>query len=462
VFTPRACTVPTPAGRTTQCGTLTVPEDRSDPSGNQVQLAVAVVKTNSSTPQPDAAVYLGGGPGGTVMDSLPGRYKAVLGEHRDVILFDQRGVGLSVPNLDCPERDEALWTTYSTAQPFADELVGLLDATEACRDRLLADGVELSAYNTVQSALDVRDLRRALGYDEWNVYGVSYGTSLAQQVMRADPFGTRTVIHDSVLPNLDLGPERLSDAADRVFEHLWAGCAADTSCAAAHPDLGAEFAAVVADYDQNPLALSIPDPAGGPDRPLLLTGSDLTGGLFAALYRTDVIPLLPTVIAAAGTRDPAALEAIASQGLAQLTELVDGVFLSVECHDRGVPNGRQAVEDLMLARPDLGSLFFTAAFAYCETWAVPDAPAAFKTLPVSDIPTLVLAGSYDPITPPIGGQAVHAALVGATYAEFPRYGHGILSASNSCAVTLTRALLTAPGTPPDTTCLAAELPPDFL
>lgn len=461
VWTPEPCTVPTPAGRTTVCGRLTVPEDRRDPGGSKVHLAVAIVKTNALAPAPDPAVYLGGGPGGTVMDGLPGRFKAVLGEQRDVVLFDQRGVGLSEPNLDCPERDEALWATYSTAEPFADELVGLLDATEACRDRLADDGVDLAQYNSVQSALDVRDLRRALGYERWNVYGVSYGTALAQQVVRADPFGTRSVIYDSVLPNLDLGPERLRDAADRVFAHLWAGCAADASCAAAHPDLGAEFAAVTADYDADPLALTIPDPQGGPARPLLLTGADLTGGLFAALYRTDIIPLLPSVITAAGTRDAAIIQIIASEGLAQLTELIDGVFLSVECHDRGVPGGRSAVEQLILDRPDLGSLFFTAAFAYCDTWGVPVAPPSFQTLPVSDVPSLVLAGSYDPITPPVGGQVLDHVLLRSTYAEFPRYGHGILTSTNACAVSMARALLAAPGDPIDTTCLAAEGPPDF-
>lgn len=462
LWSPETCTVLTPVGRVTECGTLTVPEDRSDPTGAQIDLAVAVVYTNDGTPAPDAGVYLGGGPGGTVMDSLRGRYKAVYGEERDFVMFDQRGVGLSEPNLDCPERDEALWDTYATAEPFADELEGLVAATEVCRDRLLLDGVDLESYNTIESALDVRDLRRVLGYDQWNLYGVSYGTSLAQQVVRADPFATRSVVFDSTLPNLDLGPERLSDAADRVFDQLWAGCAADASCSAAHADLGAEFAQVVADYDTDPLPLTIPDPGGGPDRDLLLTGADLTGGLFAALYRTDVIPALPTVLAAAASRDEATLELIASQGLAGLTELVDGVFLSVECHDRPWPDGRAEVEELMVERPDLGSLFFTAAFAYCETWGVPGAPSGFQTLPVSAVPSVVLAGTYDPITPPIGGQALDAALLAATYAEFPRYGHGILSSSNTCAVAITRALLATPGAVPDTACLAAELPPDFI
>jgi pimeloyl-ACP methyl ester carboxylesterase len=461
-WSPEACTVPTPAGRVTECGTLTVPEDRSDPTGAWIDLAVAVVHTNAATPAPDAGVYLGGGPGGTVMDSLPGRYKAVYGEARDVVLFDQRGVGLSEPNLDCPERDEALWDTYATAEPFADELEGLIAATEVCRDRLLLEGVDLDSYTSIESALDVRDLRRALGYEQWNLYGVSYGTSLAQQVVRADPFSTRSVVYDSTLPNLDLGPERLSGAADRVFEQLWAGCAADASCSAAHANLGAEFAATVAAYDDDPLPLTIPDPGGGPDRDLLLTGADLTGGLFAALYRTDLIPALPAVLTAAAGRDEATLELIAAEGLSGLTELVDGVFLSVECHDRPWPDGRAAVEDLMVDRPELGSLFFTAAFAYCETWGVPPGPAGFRTLPVSSVPSVVLAGSYDPITPPEGGQALDAALLHSSYAEFPRYGHGVLSSANTCAVSIVRALLTQPSTPPDTTCLAAELPPDFI
>jgi pimeloyl-ACP methyl ester carboxylesterase len=461
VWADAACTTPTPTDRVTDCGTLTVPEDRSDPTGPTIELAVAIVRTNHADPLPDGAVYLGGGPGGTVVDGLRGRYKVTLGEQRDVVLFDQRGVGLSVPDLNCPERDEALLDAYGTADSFPVEHARIVDASLECRARLVGDGVRLASYNTIESALDVRDLRRVLGYEQWNVYGVSYGTALAQRVVGIDPFGTRSVIYDSAYPLDATLASRVAEGGERVFDQLWAGCAAHVGCADTHGDLEATFWDTVAAYDAEPLAVTIPDPLGAGDRDLLITGADITAGLFGALYRTEFIPVLPLVIDAIATRDVATMELVATQGLGGIVDLVDGVFLSVECHDRWDGISRADLEALVATAPHFGSVYYTVVDGYCEDWDVPMAPPRFNRLPTTPVPGLVLAGSYDPVTPPEGGQDLAGALATAHYVEFPQWGHGVLSNANVCANDLARQFLNDGTGPLDLACMADQHPPDF-
>jgi pimeloyl-ACP methyl ester carboxylesterase len=460
VWSPESCTVLTPTGRVTQCGTLTVPEDRRSPLGNQVELAVAVVHTSSATPQPEPVVYLGGGPGGTVMDSLRGRYRSVLGEQRDVVMFDQRGIGLSAPNLECPERDAQMFANFTTADDFATERDRLITAADACWNRLVGDGIDLTAYNTIQNARDVRDLRRALGYLTWNVYGVSYGTALGQEVMRADADGVRAIIHDSVYPIDDVRFDRVAEAADRAIAALAAGCAADADCGPAMPDLEATLADVIADYDADPQDVTITNPYTSLPETMSITGADVVGGLFGAMYRTEIIPLLPSLLAFIADRNLALLQEIAVEAVDSLGGLTDGMFLSVECHDRG--HGADEVTDLIAARPDLGTIYLGEVHGVCDQWPVPAAPPDFNELVTSPIPALVLAGSYDPITPPSGGQRVADALENATFVELPQVGHGVTGSGSACSTTIIRAFLVDPTATLDIACVALESPPDFV
>ncbi|MCA9904902.1 MAG: alpha/beta fold hydrolase, partial [Anaerolineae bacterium] len=170
-------------GDDVDCGLLFVPEDRTDPDSATIELAVAILYASEDDVQPDPIIYLAGGPGGNAVDELEAWVDIPYIQDRDLILLDQRGTGYSFPSLNCPEIEES-----------ED------DATQACRDRLVADGVNLQAYNSAENAADVADLRVALGYDEWNLYGISYGTRLAQTIVRDYPQGIRSVILDSAYP----------------------------------------------------------------------------------------------------------------------------------------------------------------------------------------------------------------------------------------------------------------------
>ncbi|MCU0491295.1 MAG: alpha/beta hydrolase, partial [Chloroflexaceae bacterium] len=170
-----------------RCGTLTVTEDRKQNGGRLIQLAVVVVASIAADPAPDPILFLAGGPGGGAINDVEDWLYSPLRDERDIILLDQRGTGYSQPNLACPElADEG----YDTE----------LDALEACRDRLRQQWVNLQAYNSAATAADVAELREALGYEQINLFGVSYGSRVALTVLRDAPQGIRSVILDSAYP----------------------------------------------------------------------------------------------------------------------------------------------------------------------------------------------------------------------------------------------------------------------
>ena len=104
-----------------------------------------------------------------------------------------------------------------------------------------AAGIDVAAYDTAENAADIADLRVALGIDEWNVYGASYGSKLALVELRDHPEGIRSMVIDSVSPpNIQIA-ENWWAAPASSFKAIFAACAAQPTCAAAYPDLEADF-----------------------------------------------------------------------------------------------------------------------------------------------------------------------------------------------------------------------------
>ena len=184
------------------CGYLTVPENWDDPAGRKIRLHVTKFPAESAFPEHDPVVYLSGGPGqGAIKSllSLPdlGGFAAFL-EHRDLVVIDQRGTGYSEPDLRCPEVDELDTVLSAERSPVlsAEER----NALTACRTRIELLHVDVGNYNSAQSAADIEAMRQALGYEELNLLGISYGTRLAQTIVRDYPGGVRSVVFDSTYP----------------------------------------------------------------------------------------------------------------------------------------------------------------------------------------------------------------------------------------------------------------------
>ena len=186
------------------CGWLRVPESRQRPGGRSLSLWVAIARADEGSERREPLLYIHGGPGiGTVDTRFPSFTEHPtwprLRARRDLVFFDQRGTGRSRPEI-CSDLDETLDALSVEDPPARVALDRAVAAFSTCRARLLAEGMDFAAYNSRATAADAEDLRRALGYPAWNVYGVSYGTWVAMELMRSHPGGLRSVILDSPYP----------------------------------------------------------------------------------------------------------------------------------------------------------------------------------------------------------------------------------------------------------------------
>ncbi len=446
-----------------ECGYLTVPADYDNPEAGTFEIAVAVFPATGDRTSDVPVIYLEGGPGGNALEGLEvsgGVILEPLNENRDVVVFDQRGAGFSEPSLSCPETRELTRELISQALPLAEENELWSDALQRCRDRLVEEGIDLSLVNSAANAADVDRLRAALGYEQWDLYGSSYGTRLAQNVMRDFPEGVRRVVLDSSYPlELDLSAS-IPAGSERAFRLMLDSCAADSACSEHYPDLEGTLLEAFDRLTASPEPGTASFDLDGDVVDTLMTGERLAWLVFEALYQTDVITWLPEIIseAAKGNVEPANL--MLSNSLINDAFASVGMYFSTQCADETPFTSQEAIAASIAASPlfsriqDSEGTYAQDAFDTCAVWDVQPSPPVENEPVRSDIPTLVLAGEYDPITPPSHGMAVAAKLSNATFVEFPAVGHGLLL-EGDCAKSIINAFLDGEDTP-DTSCVAEE------
>src|SRR6516164_11041910 len=311
-FEPAPCPKLTGAGELAKasCGYLLALENHSRPTGRTIRLLVAKYPARSSEKRADPVVYLAGGPGDIAPLEVNGLIAADFIRDRDILVVSQRGTMFSEPALTCAPIDnvnrELLGLRfYSEATERAH-----LAATEACHRKLSAAGADLSVYNSTESAADFADLRKVLGYDTWNVYGMSYGSYLTQTLMRDHPEGIRSVVLDSVLPTTYTVPANWWNTR-AGFDNLFQACAAEPACNAVHPHLEETFTGLVNKLEAEPLTATVRDPATGADVKVLLDGGALVDWLRNQNYAVPTLQAAPNRIDGLATGRPEAIEAIA-------------------------------------------------------------------------------------------------------------------------------------------------------
>ena len=246
---------------------------------------------------------------------------------RDFIMYNQRGVHHNDPFLQCPDEEtfyremDALELTMEEAEALEEEF--LVD----CRDHLLAQGIDLGQYNSVTNAADVEDLRRALGYQQVNYYGTSYGTHLALTLMRYYLEGIRSVILDSVFPPQVAYPSEaivsFSGALDRVFE----GCSNDEDCRDQYPDLEETFYRVVDRLRTDPDEISAAVGKVVVDEGVFLDA------IYMILHPAEAIPDIPHAIDSANRGSFGPLKGAIDSLSSYNRNVAIGVNLSSLCRD---------------------------------------------------------------------------------------------------------------------------------
>lgn len=448
-----------------ECGWATVPADHAKPGADTIQLAVAVLKA-AGTKVDDPIVFLGGGPGSEVIKHYLGQYAGEVvplwRATRDVVFFDQRGTGVSKPGLDCKEYDDQYLENLGQVLTAEEETTKLYAANQKCHDRLVAEGVDLTLFTNAQNAQDVRDVVTALGYSSYNLYGISYGTRLAQTVLRDAPAGVRSVILDSAF-GLEANQLFPKDA-QYAFKALFAACTADAKCAAAFPNLEQTLSDTVTRLETTPLSVPIPNPTDGQPAAVMVTGTRYLYGLQQAMYTTATIPALPSVIAQTAQGNTALL-ASAAAGSAARNDSSEGMSYSINCADED-PFGRP-LHDANMA--DVTAPYdmldrYSSGPNVCDIWGARAADPLENEPVKSDLPTLILAGSLDPILPPYYDEQIHQNLSNSQYLLFPGFGHGIVRAKSGeaaaprCAQKISQAFFDDPTKAVDSSCLA-DIPP---
>lgn len=431
-----------------------------------IRVAVAIIRPTVAGREPDPVVMIGGGPGQPVGLTDDGIrqwrdliFRAPALQQRDVILFEQRGVGRSVPDLNCTEIDRTSMDTNLLVADNDTMVAAYRDAAVACRDRLLAGGVDLGAYAGVDFADDLADLKQVLGIDSWNLVGTSYGTRIVLTMLRDHPEGVRSAVLNSVYPLEVQSYERHWITAREMLDKVFAACAGDSVCHATYADPGATMRRLVSRLNEAPLHVKIADSRNGSPLQFPLTGwmvGDFVLDIIAFQNANHVVPYLDAMAEGSDGLSRATADYLATY-YADVDGFSDGVNASAECSEEYPFNDQDQIGvNLRASTTFEGKESPDWMRTMCEVWPVRLADPAENQAVTSDLPTLILTGEIDPITPPGWAWAAHERLRNSYAFEFRGIGHDVLLAAD-CAPLVLNDFLKDPTQKPATFCLRREV-----
>jgi len=443
--------LPTIAAR---CGRLAVAENPDVPTARRISLAIAVVPAISRKPRPDPLYLLAGGPGQSAREAfvaVAGAFTAVRRD-RDIVLVDQRGTGGS-SRLDCELPGDDL----DRPEPRPEDLHRL---AQDCLRRLPGDP---RFYTTSVAVRDLEAVRAALGHERINLYGVSYGTRVAQHYARRYPRRARALVLDGVVPpTLALGPGMALDA-QRALELGFARCSAEPACREAFGDPRLSFQALLGRLEGSAVPVGFRDPVTGLPRQLAFGREHLVLATRLLSYGTSTAALLPLLIDRAARDDLAPLAAQAAMIAPRLRgELAYGMHNAVVCTEDLPFVDALTVDRAALSRTYFGTAPLDGLLALCRDWPRGLLDADLKAPLRSDVPALLLSGEADPVTPPAYGALAARGFSDVRHLVLAGQGHGQFA--TGCVPQLLRRFLELGTTRElDTRCAAlARAAPFFL
>ena len=410
VFNLRPCTIPfflgpTERGLPAECGTLSVPEDRSKKGGRTIGVRVAVLRGQT---RGGAIFLLAGGPGqaGRTMAWVADSWLQPLRASMDIVLVDQRGSEAGSP-LACPADLEP-----DAARAFGHVLYP--DVLKACR-QAFEGRIDASKYTTEDAAADLDAVRAKLGYEQISLYGGSYGTRLGQAYIRRYPSRVRSAVLDGVVP-IDLNvlltmAKSLQRSIDRVIN-------SDRRTAAA-------FTSLLERFDRGPIDASVMLADGRPV-PVRMSRQDFLYAVRGILYQPTAADQLPQWVldsARTGRVDVFAQRYWQRARRMQAT-LAHGLHLSVDCS-----------EDVPFTDPEsirretdgtaIGRYLFDEYANACTLWPSRPVAAEWRAPVTAPVPVLLLSGELDPVTPPEFGERVARSLPRSRHIVVAGGAHGV-------------------------------------
>lgn len=415
------------------CASFIRPENPADPTGRKIHLRLALIRSPAVRPAPDLVVFLAGGPGQSAIDTWPQTAPALrpVLEHRDVVLLDQRGTGGSHP-LTCPKAKHAARTARArqAARSKQQETTTQRHALQAAMLRSCLAEIEKTSdprdFTTTDFVDDLIALRHELGDPRFDLVGVSYGTLVAQQFAMRDPAGVRSLVLDSVVPNALILGESVARNLQDALKADFSACDTEPACVKAFGNPYSDLEKLRARLLRHPVVVAFRDPVTNVRRSRTLNENTLALVVRLFAYSPLTAALLPLTLhqALLGNYAPLMGQSELVSGAIGISSINPYLGLSVVCTEdvpwfKPKPTGKGTL---------LGTRFVRDLRRECSIWPRGRMPTDFHQPLQTDLPTLILEGQDDPVTPPRYGREVLAHLSDARLLIARGQGHAVIDA----------------------------------
>lgn len=411
------CELPTANGdqkETGRCGFYEVFEDRAAKSGRKIKLKIVIYPATGPDKAADPLFYIPGGPGSSAIEDAPyiAHELAQIRTRRDLVFVDQRGTGGS-NGLDCKLFDP------SSLQSYLESFFPLGDVRK-CREQLEARA-NLKLYITPIAMDDLDEVRAALGYEQINISGGSYGTRAAQVYVKRHPARARAVVLQGVSPTNQFMPRDFAGHTERAIDGVIDECLSEAACRAAFPNLKAEVKAVLATLVKGPVDVEVKHPQTGQSTRVKLSRDLAAEAVRYMLYQSGAASRLPLFIHLAANANFVPLAEAAVFYRQQIVASgSNGMYLSVTCAEDlpWIKKGEGATNTF------LGDYRLRQQRAACDLWPRAEISRDYAEPTRGKVPALIFTGQWDPVTPPVYGDTAARHLPNSLHIVVPHGGHG--------------------------------------
>ena len=425
------------------CGTIHVPENHDNPAGRKISIAYVILKSEEGDAEQYPMIHFTGGPGGQALRGIDAALNNPILGTRDIIRFDQRGIGKSSP---LPDITTEIYSLFPEDLTIEEERVRIRSLVQELRRTCDEEGIEIEMYNTFRNARDVGMLMDSLGYEKYNLRGGSYGTRLARVVADFFPEKIHTAIYDSPAPNRNDYLLSRMDDYNESLRKVRDYCTADAECHEQFPNLEADYFEVLDRLANEPLVAEFDG------RPFIVNPQDAIFFLRYELYKSRALTLAPRFI-----------DALKTENLDWINQVIDSrgtstsnyaMFLACENYEEYdhsitaevVARKYEELDLLPYELPIFTSLYLGSA-DFLKSYATEE----MKEYQVSAIPSLIFINQFDPVTPPENAAIFQSKMTDSHAFIIDAGGHG--GGDMSCKRAIMDAFMTAPDTELDAGCL---------
>ena len=408
-------------------GYLTVPENWNKPNDKTIKIAVAILKSESDRKDANPILYIPGGPGGGSIDGIEKWIDHPLRKNSDIILFDPRGTGNSIPRF-CPVLGRAFLEILAKNQNSIESEKQKASVAMECRQELITQEIDLSSYNSKAIAKDLNALKNALHYKSWDIYGVSYGTYIAQVYANDFPLDIKSIILDSAIADIseyyNQNTSNYMASLSRVFNE----CLADPNCNKEYPELENTYYKTISELTSRPITVKV-------SKKIISTGTftynaeDFKIAIQQSLYDKNLIEVLPLLISEFHKRNVNTLSSLV-ESFSRALSLDYGAYYCVTCNEILPFNSLLKFNSDADSYKRLkgGLSFYKSDFLVCDKWNSNEVIPSKQKNDLSNLsklnsPVLIFSGLYDPITPFSNGQMMQEKFKNAKLITAPVFGH---------------------------------------